>query len=239
MDAPADPGTEPAAGPPPDAVASARPDVESGEWLAALRADGATRDEAMARLHGLLLRVAAHEVRRRRTSITGPELDDVAHQAADDAMVAVLAKLPTFRGESRFTTWAYRFVVLEVSSKLGRHYWRHPTARMDSEDWERLPDRFGVDPSAHSERREMVDAIRRAVDEVLTEHQRALFVAIVLSGVPLDAVASKTGSSRGAIYKAVFDARGKIRGFLSANGYLDDGMPRRGAGARRDGTGRP
>lgn len=212
-------------------------DEASREWLAALGAEGAAREEGVARLHDLLLRVALHEVARRGTAITGPELDDVAHQSADDATVAVLAKLPTFRGESRFTTWAYRFVVLEVSSKLGRHYWRRPAARLADEDWERLPDRFGVDPSAHSERREMVDAIRRAVDEVLTEHQRALFVAIVLGGVPLDALVARTGSSRGAIYKGVFDARRKIRAFLDANGYLDD-APGAGSGGR-EGAGRP
>lgn len=212
-------------------------DEASREWLAALGAEGAAREEGVARLHDLLLRVALHEVARRGTAITGPELDDVAHQSADDATVAVLAKLPTFRGESRFTTWAYRFVVLEVSSKLGRHYWRRPAARLADEDWERLPDRFGVDPSAHSERREMVDAIRRAVDEVLTEHQRALFVAIVLGGVPLDALVARTGSSRGAIYKGVFDARRKIRAFLDANGYLDDAP---GAGSDgREGAGQP
>jgi RNA polymerase sigma-70 factor (ECF subfamily) len=198
-------------------------DVESSAWLTALHGNGAERDAALTRLHELLVRVAIGEARRRSTTgtITGPELDDIAHQAAGDAMVSILAKLDTFRGESRFTTWAYRFAVLEVSGKLGRHYWRRPTTHLDGEDWDRLPDRFGLDPHRRAEQRELIDALHRAVDETLTANQRTLFVAIVVNGVPLDAMVARTGSSRGAIYKAIFDARRKIRASLVANGYLD------------------
>jgi RNA polymerase sigma-70 factor (ECF subfamily) len=199
-------------------------DADSVAWLAALRGAGRAREDGLARLHGMLRRVAIREMHRRAagTAIGGPEADDLALQAAGDALLAITAKLDTFRGESRFTTWAYRFVVLEVSSKLGRHYWRRPDVRLDVEDWGRLPDRLGADPPGRAERNEMIQAIRAAVDESLTEHQRDLFVAIVVNGVPLDAVVARTGSTRGAIYKAIFDARRKIRRWLVAKGYLDD-----------------
>jgi RNA polymerase sigma-70 factor, ECF subfamily len=200
-------------------------DAVSAEWISALSGDGNEREAGLARLHDLLVRVAIRELRRRETpdGISGPELDDLAHQAAADAMLAILAKLHTFRGESRFTTWAYRFVILEVSSKLGRHYWRqHPTASLDGEDWDRLPARFGIDPGEHVEHGEMIAALRVAIDKTLTAHQRRLFVAVVLNGVPLDAVVVRTGVNRNAVYKAVFDARRKIRAFLVANGYLQE-----------------
>jgi RNA polymerase sigma-70 factor, ECF subfamily len=89
----------------------------------------------------LLLRVARAEVRRRggQLRISGPELDDLAHQAAADAVVAIIAKIGEFRGESRFTTWAYKFVIFEVSGKIGRHFWRQPQVPMDTADWDRLP----------------------------------------------------------------------------------------------------
>jgi RNA polymerase sigma-70 factor (ECF subfamily) len=121
-------------------------DEESAGWLRRLGADGGERQAAERELHARLVRIALAEVRRRSAStpVTGPELDDVAHQAAGDAMIAILAKLGGFRGESRFITWAYRFVILEVSSKLGRHYWRNPPVALDAGQWERLPDRFGV-----------------------------------------------------------------------------------------------
>jgi len=137
-------------------------------------------------------------------------------------MLAILAKLGGFRGESRFTTWAYRFVILEVSSKLGRHYWRNPPAVLDAGQWERLPDRLGIDPARHAESASILAEVRRAVDEELTEHQRRVFVAIVVDGVPLDALAARLGLERNAIYKVIFEARRKIRRALVANGYLEE-----------------
>jgi RNA polymerase sigma-70 factor, ECF subfamily len=153
----------------------------------------------------MLLRVAIHEAYRRGPAfrIGGPELDDLAHQAANDAMVSLLGKLDTFRGESRFTTWAYRFVALEVSNKLGRHFWRRPSVSLDVEDWERLPARFAVDPLAQTQQRELITAVQRAMNETLTDHQRDFFVAIVVNGVPMDAMVSQSGSNRGAIYYMV------------------------------------
>jgi len=197
-------------------------DQESTEWLIALKATGPERDAALDRLHEQLLRVALQEVRRRsdRTPIAGPELDDIAHQAGADAMLAILAKLDTFRGESRFTTWIYKFVILEVASKIGRHYWRNPPVSLQDEDWDRLPDRFGLDPGLQVEMTELVGAVRHAVTETLTDYQRRLFVAVVVNGVPLDALVAQLGVNRNAIYKALFDTRRKIRAFLAANGYL-------------------
>jgi RNA polymerase sigma-70 factor, ECF subfamily len=212
-------------------------DAVSAEWVSALTGEGNEREAGLARLHGLLVRVALHELRRRRTpgGIDGPELDDLAHQAAADAMLAILSKLDTFRGESRFTTWAYRFVVLEVSSKLGRHYWRrHPSASLEAEDWDQLPARFGLDPGAHAEQADMIAAVRHAIDHTLTAHQRRLFVAVVLNEVPLDAVVDRLGVNRNAVYKTVFDARRKIRAFLVANGYLEETDTWRKGGCNRE-----
>ncbi|MFF5175892.1 sigma-70 family RNA polymerase sigma factor [Micromonospora sp. NPDC000089] len=205
-------------------VSAASLDPESARWLRALTAAGRGRDDAHRRLHELLVRVARAETYRRaaRSPVTGVELDDLAHQAAADAMVAILAKLARFRGESRFTTWAYRFVMIEVSTKLGRHFWRHPSVSLDADSWERLPDRFGLQPERESEWRDLLDALRRAVDRELTERQRAVFVAIVLDGVPLDALVIQLNSNRNAIYKTMFDARRKLRAALVADGQLTD-----------------
>jgi RNA polymerase sigma-70 factor (ECF subfamily) len=202
-------------------------DADSAQWLEELTAQGAAREAGLARLHDLLTRAAHREVRRRapRLGIAGPELDDIADQAASDAMLAVLAKLDGFRGESRFTTWAYAFVMFEVSAKVGRHFWRHPTVAMDTEDWDRLPDRFGLDPAHTAEWSDLVVGVRRAVDEALTPHQRRIFVALVLNHTPLDSVVVELDSNRNAIYKALFDARRKIRAFLVANDLLADDTP--------------
>lgn len=200
-------------------------DADSAAWIAALTGSADERAQGEARLYGHLLGVAQRELWRRRAShawLAGVELDDVAHQAAADAMLAIGRKLPGFRGESRFTTWAYKFVIFEVSAKLGRHFWRlHPHVSLEAEDWEVLPDRFGVDPGDHAERAAMVRAVRHALDRELTDHQRRVFTAIVLEGLPLDAVAERLGTNRNAIYKTLHDARRKIRTHLVACGYLE------------------
>jgi len=199
-------------------------DAESADWLRRLDPDGPQREATVARLRALLLRAARAEVSRRalRTGIVGPELDDLAHQAANDALLAILRRLDSFRGESRFTTWAYKFAVLEVSSKLGRHFWMRPSASLEPEQWDQLPARLGATPESSVEARELVSAVRGAVDDTLTERQRAVFVALVVDGIALDALAVRMQTDRNAIYKVMFDARRKIRAALVTNGYLDE-----------------
>ena len=126
----------------PEAATAAGIDAESAGWLRALAGPGAAREAALARLHGLLLSIARREVARRgpRLAITGPELDDLAHQAAADALLAITGKVGQFRGESRFTTWAYKFVIFEVSAKIGPHFWRHPALPLGTDPIQRHGD---------------------------------------------------------------------------------------------------
>lgn len=212
---------EPPKTPPPRAL-----DPASAAWIADLSEAGGRREDAVGRLHSLLLRACRSELGRRaaRSGLTGPDLDDVAHQAAADATLAVLAKLDGFRGESRFTTWVYAFAVFEVSAALGRR-WRQTRGSVEIADdaWETLPDRLCAGPEEQAQARELVTLLRRAVEEELTARQRFLFVAVVVNGVPLDAVVAELGTNRNAVYKNVFDARRKIRSFLVTNGYLTSG----------------
>jgi RNA polymerase sigma-70 factor (ECF subfamily) len=215
----------------PDAVRSVSLggfDAESAEWVRALSAEGAERERAATRLHEMALRIARAEVHRRsgRLGLVGPEADDVAHQAAADAVLAIIEKVGQFRGESRFATWAYKFVIFEVSGKIGRHFWRTAPVSLEAQDWERLPDRFGFEPAHQAQWQDLLAALRRAVEQELTERQRRIFVAIVLNVVPLDTLVIELNSNRNAIYKTLFDARRKLRASLVANGYLDHDTPR-------------
>ena len=152
--------------------------------------------------------------------IDGPELDDLAHQAAADALLAITGKLTQFRGDSRFTTWAYKFVIFEVSGKLAGHFWRGTGGSLDAEDWDRLPDRFALDPERESEWHELVVALRRAVDDDLTSASRDLRGDRAQRG-PTRCARRRLGSNRKAIYKSLFDARRKLRARLVAGGHLD------------------
>jgi RNA polymerase sigma-70 factor (ECF subfamily) len=172
-------------------------------------------------LHEILLRVAFHELRRRRgqlRSLAGPEFEDLAQQAADDALVKILAKLDDFRGLSRFTTWAYKFVIFEVSSKVARHAWRRYPPSVEDLIWERLPDALAPRPGDRLEQREQLDALSAAIG-ALTERQREVFVAIALNDVSIDLLAVQLGSNRNAIYKNLFDARRKLRLSLAEAGH--------------------
>lgn len=199
-------------------------DAESSAWLRGLRALGDEREGALERLHDLLLRAARREAQRRRdlVPVGGVELDDICQQAADDALVAVMGKLDAYRGASRFTTWAYKFVLLDVSVKLRRHAWGRRAIPTPDDDptWDRLAQGSG-EADAGLESLDLVRALRKAVAEELTPRQREVFVAVVLNGVPGDVLAERLGSTRGAIYKTVHDARGKLRRHLEDGGYLD------------------
>ena len=168
------------------------------------------------------LPVPKHGVGRVVSGLPVPRLTISRSKQPRTRSVAIVAKLDQFRGESRFSTWVYKFAIFEVSTKFRRHFWTKPTTPMDPEEWERLPDRFGVEPDQLAERRELIDAMHIAVETALTARQRQIFVAIVLRGVPLDVLVEQLGSNRNAIYKTLFDARRKLRVALAANGHLDD-----------------
>ncbi len=191
-------------------------DEESREWLRALRDVGATRDEAVARLHALLLRAARFEVGRRRgmlPHLRGDDLDDVANQAADDALVSVLARLDDFRGASRFTTWVYKFALLEAAVKLRRRSWQGREVPVEPEAWS-LFSSSAIGPEDEAEQSELLQAIQRAIAEELTPHQRRVLVALALNGVPIDVLAERLSTTRGALYKTLHDARRKLRAHL-------------------------
>jgi RNA polymerase sigma-70 factor (ECF subfamily) len=189
-------------------------DADSLAWLDALRSEGRVRDEAIARLHALLLRAARFEVARRGA---GRDLDDVALQSADDALMAVLAKLDDFRGRSRFTTWAYKFAILEAAVKMRRRPWHGRELPLEAERWPQVAD-AAASPAADAERAELLEAVRDAMREELTPHQREVLVAVALNGVPIDVLAERLGSNRGAVYKTIHDARRKLRRRLQADG---------------------
>lgn len=197
-------------------------DDESRQWLARLDPETRDRREAIQALFELLLRGARHETHRRRASLprqVGDELDDIARQAADDALTVLLRKLDDYRGASRFTTWAYKFAIFEVSAALRREAWRGRSITIEDESWSRLADTNAVDPQAQTNARELMAAIERTVATDLTPRQRDVFVAVLVHGVPIDVVAERHGSSRGAVYKVLHDARQKLRLALAVQGW--------------------
>ena len=216
--------TEPDCAAPRRARPDAARDEEAQRWLVALRGPAPAREEALAELHGMLLRGARFELHRRSASLAHVppgERDDLAMQAADDALAAILAKLDSFRGASRFTTWAYKFVLLEAGVKARRRAWHGREISLGDDEWQLPRD---ARPSAHEqvEGAELLRAIGAAIRSELTPHQREVFCALALNGVPIDVLAERLGTTRGALYKTLHDARRKLRASLAGAGFEID-----------------
>ena len=195
-------------------------DPESHAWLRDLRAEGGSKDEAIARLHALLVRAARFEVARRRLALPhlrGDELDDIALEAADDALMSVLRSLDDFRGASRFTTWVYKFALLEAAVKLRKRAWQGREMPLEPETWNLFASaepRAGRGSRAARAPGHAATCDRRGSDAAPTACARRL----ALNGVPIDVLAERLGTTRGALYKTLHDARRKLRRHLHDSG---------------------
>jgi RNA polymerase sigma-70 factor, ECF subfamily len=208
------------------------PDPESKAWIAALRGEGARRERAIAELHDLMLRASRFEVARRRASLPhlrGDDFDDLAMQSADDALVALLGKLDDYRGDSRFTTWAYKFALLEAAVKLRRRAWQGREIPLEADTWELVGGIDSSSPESAAEHGELLGELGAAISEQLTPHQREVLVAVALNGVPIDVLAERLNTTRGALYKTLHDARQKLRRHLADRG-MEIGAGTREAG---------
>jgi RNA polymerase sigma-70 factor, ECF subfamily len=207
-------------------IASAPPtlDSESRDWLRRLRATGVEHDEAVARLHALLVRAARFEVARRRAGlphIRGEELNDLAVEAADDALLSVLRRLDDFRGAGRFTTWVYKFALYEAAVKLRKRAWQGREIPLEPEAWTVFSS-AAPEPGDQAEQGELLATVQSAIAEALTPHQRRVLVALALNDVPIDVMAERLGTTRGALYKTLHDARRKLRAHLEECGLSLD-----------------
>ena len=196
-----------------------RLDRESDQWFERLRPGHPRRDQTVASLHELLRRVALAELTRRRSqlgAIRGPEFQSLSDQAADGALATILRRLDQFQGRSRFTTWAYKFVILEVSGEVA--LWRRSPPGRQEAACDRLPASFVSRPGDRPERQEQLEVLAAAIDE-LAERQRKVFVAVALNDVPIDVLAVQLGTDRNALYKNLFDARRNLRRKMEVAGY--------------------
>lgn len=205
-----------------DADASGRTTPVVVDWVGALGGVGPERDEALRLLHGLLLRAARCQVSRMSPmlgSVGVAVRDEIANQSADEALMAVLGKLATFEGRSRFSTWAYKFAVLQTATNVRKHVWRDRDVHLDG--LEVLADDAAA-PEDYAEAADLAAVVRRAIHTELSPHQRRILVALVIDEVPIDVLANRLGTNRNALYKTLHDARRKLRAHLRATGHLAD-----------------
>jgi RNA polymerase sigma-70 factor (ECF subfamily) len=193
--------------------------IEEDRWVELLTTAGPQRTEAIRRLHGLLLRAARHQISRMPSAMLGKSrIDEIVNQAADEALVALLGKLHTFEGRSRFTTWAYKFAIYHAAVEMRRYVWldREVSLQDHVEFVAQTPS-----PSDYSEASALAAALTDAIRDVLTTHQRRVVIALLIDDVPIDVLAERLGTSRNALYKTLHDARRVLRVALRQRGFLE------------------
>jgi RNA polymerase sigma-70 factor (ECF subfamily) len=189
-------------------------DRTNQEWLDALQGPG--REDALADLRVYL----ARGLRRALTDVPEQSLEDFVQ----DALLKILAGLDSFRGESRFTTWAFKIAIHEAFSELRRRRWKNLSlqdliAEYDAGDFTPtvLADRTAT-PEQRVTQQMLLETVCRLIDEELTELQREAMVAIVFGGMPSGEVARRMGTNRNALYKLMHDARRRLQQRLLACG---------------------
>jgi RNA polymerase sigma-70 factor (ECF subfamily) len=193
---------------------------DGGAWVTALRGTGPPHDAAVGSLHELLVRGARSEIGRRWAGLGYADdgaVDELATQAAGDALVVLLAKLDDYRGDSRFTTWACKFAILEAGTRARRRAWQRRDVVLDSDSWKRL-----AEPAERADagpgNGELLEALAVGIDADLTRHQRCVLVALAIDRVPIDVLAERLNTTRGALYATLHDARRRLRHGLDDRG---------------------
>jgi RNA polymerase sigma-70 factor, ECF subfamily len=188
-------------------------DSDSARWLVELCTEGWQRDDAIRRLHTLLLGAVRWQMARspgRLAHVGAADRAAFSQQVADDATVAVLDRLATYEGRARFTTWVYKFAVLHTSVALRRKEWQGREIPLEPTAWPLHVDPGGG-PEAHADAAALAAGVRAAVANALTPHQRTVLVSLAVNDVPIDILADRLGTSRGALYKTLHDARARLR----------------------------
>lgn len=191
------------------------------DWVRALSSPGPEQVAALRELHALMVRAAGHQVWRMRAALPDPSpgaVDVIVNQAADEALAALLGKLHTFQGRSRFTTWAFKFAILQAATEVRRLQWQHREVELRDLEVRAAP---GHDsPELCAEGADLAVAVADAMRRVLTPYQRRIAVALLVDAVPIDVLAERLGTSRGALYKTLHDVRVRLRLELTSRGYL-------------------
>src|SRR5574341_1482346 len=199
------------------------------EWLHDLNASGALQESAIADLRDLLLRAALYYFSRNLGDFRGldqAEIKQRAEDCAQDALIAVLNHLSDFRGDSKFTTWAYKFAINIAMMTARRERWKGVSldelASSDESnffEWMMQDKSDGIAPEQSAMQGEIRGIIRDVIERDLTEKQRRVLFMMVFNDVPMDEVVRHLGTNRNAIYKMLHDARRKLKSGLQARGF--------------------
>lgn len=199
------------------------------QWQHDLNAGGDVQASAIADLRNIILRAALYSFQRNLTDFQSLSREEILQQAEDcaqDALIAVMDHLAEFRGDSKFTTWAYKFAINMALMTARRERWKGVSLdeltdnREDAFDEKEFWDGSGTNTLERSAMQQDLNrVIRQVIQEDLTEKQRQVLVLMVFNEVPMDEVVRHLGSNRNSVYKLLHDARRKLKNGLLAHGF--------------------
>lgn len=199
------------------------------EWLYTLNASGELQEAAILDLRDLLLRATLYFFSRNLDDFSGLDRDEILQRAEDcaqEALIAVLNHLSEFRGDSKFTTWAYKFAINIALMSSRRERWKgrsldqlHFQHNSTLFEWERQGNSSGGTPDRFAIQDEICDLLRDVIEHDLTEKQRYVLIMMVFNEVPMDEMVMRLNTNRNAIYKMLHDARRKLKGSLQTHGF--------------------
>lgn len=190
-------------------------------WLRDLQGTGAARDAAVRRLLKTVRRAARYQIARMpqvRKALGAARTEELVESATDTAVVAVLARLASFEGRSKFETWVYKFGIHHAQAQAARALWRDRPVHLDGQA--EPASRDSLTPETYVEARDFASATIVAITQALTAHQRRVALALIVDEVPIDVLAERMKTSRNSLYKTLHDARVNLRSELARNGYL-------------------
>jgi RNA polymerase sigma-70 factor (ECF subfamily) len=200
------------------------------QWILELSTlESIEQDAALNDLRDYLRRGIYYYLSRERSdlsSLASNDLTQMAEDFAQDATLRILDNLDSFRGDSRFTTWAMKIGTRTAISELRRARYKDFSLEAITADGEFM---VGLDqnenttrrppnPEKVTERQDVLRIISEALEAALTERQRTALEAVTLRGVSMDVVAEQMDTNRNALYKLLHDARKKLRVYLEAQG---------------------
>ena len=199
------------------------------EWLSDLSASGAPQEAAIADLRNILLRAALFFFSRSPSDLAGLSRDEISQRAEDcaqDALLAVMRHLADFRGDSKFTTWAYKFAINIALTAARRERWKGVSLDELSDsgedafsEWATRDKSEGTAPETSAMQDELRGVIQNVIDHDLTQKQRQVLRLMVFDEVPMDEVVRHLGANRNTVYKLLHDARRKLKSGLQARGF--------------------
>jgi len=199
------------------------------EWLYDLNASGAAQENALADLQGILLRAVLYLFNRNMGELSALARDDILHLAEDcaqEAVIAVLNHLSDFRGDSKFTTWAYKFGINIGLMAARRVRWKDVSLDQLSfaengtfSEWIMQDKSSAVAPDQSAMQGEVRQVIREVIERDLTDRQRRVLLLMVFNEVPMDEVVRQLDTNRNAVYKMLHDARRKLKSGLQSRGF--------------------